>query len=271
VFTESGGGDVPTGYTIGDTHLTTFFGVHYDFQASGDFVLVQADPGLIVETRQKPAPGNSAVAVNTAVAAQMQDNRVAVCMNGVWINGSLTPLADGASKSLANGVTVSRRGQIYTVTRESGDSVQADLSPGSYMNVSVALGVTNPNNIRGLLGGEGTAPHDPISGTGEPLKSPFSYEKFKGYVESWRVSGANSFLLRCEEVQSGMPKAPTYASDLPASEHKRVQRICTHARVKKGQLLEDCMLDVSLLRAKSAAAVFLKAPVPARDLKPTYP
>jgi hypothetical protein len=135
----------------------------------------------------------------------------------------------------------------------------------------MALGVTNPNNIRGLLGGEGAAPHDPINGNGEPLKSPFSYEKFKGYVESWRVSGANSFLLRCEEAQPGMPKAPIYAGDLPASEQKRVQQICTGRGVKKGQLLEDCMLDVSLLRANSAAAVFLNAPVPARDLKPTYP
>jgi hypothetical protein len=183
-------------------------------------------------------------------------------------NGSLTPLADGASKSLANGVTVSRSGQIYTVSRESGDSVQADLSPGNYMNVSVALGVTNPNNIRGLLGGEGAAPHDPIDGNGQPLRSPFSYEKFRGYAKSWRVSRANSFLLSCAEVQSGMPKAPIYASDLPASEQKRVQRICTRAGVNKRQLLEDCMLDVSLLRATSAAAVFLKVPVPTRDLKP---
>ena len=262
---------LPPGYTIGDTHLTTFFGVHYDFQASGDFVLVQADPSLIVQTRQKPAPGNAAVAVNTAVAAQMQDNVVAVCLNGVWVNGSLTPLADGASKSLANGVMVSRRGQIYTVSRDSGDSVQADLSPGSYMNVSVALGVTNRNNIRGLLGGEGAAPHDPINGNGNPLRSPFSYEEFRGYAESWRVSATNSFLLHCAEVRPAMPKAPIYASNLPASEQKRVQRICTRAGVKNGQLLEDCMLDVSLLRAKSAAAVFLKAPVPARDLKPTYP
>lgn len=271
VFAESGGGPLPPGYTVGDTHLTTFFGVHYDFQASGDFVLVQADPGLIVQTRQKPWAMNPGVSVNTAVATEMQDNRIAVCRNGLWVNGSHTSLADGASLSLANGVMVSRRGAVYAVSRESGDLVQADLSPGSYMNVTVALGVTNPYNIRGLLGGEGSAPHDPISGTGEPLKSPFSYEDFQRYAQSWRVSATDSFLLRCEEVAVGMPKAPIYASDLPAPEQERVQRICKRADVKNQALLEDCKLDVSLLHVNSAANVFLRTPAPIRVLKPTYP
>jgi hypothetical protein len=273
MFSESGGGPVPPpGFSVGDTHLTTFFGVHYDFQASGDFVLVQADPGLIVQTRQKPWAMNPSVSVNTAVATEMQDNRIAVCRNGLWVNGSLTPLADGASLSLPNGVMVSRRGAVYAVSRESGDLVQADLSPGSYMNVTVALGVTNPYNIRGLLGGEGPAPHDPISGKGKPLESPFSYEEFQNYAYSWGVSATDSFLLRCGEWERPrMPKAPIYASNLPAPERKRVQQICTQKGVKNQPLLDDCMLDVSLLRANAAADVFLNTPVPTRVLRPTYP
>jgi hypothetical protein len=139
VFSERGGGPLPRGVTIGDTHLTTFFKVHYDFQASGDFVLVQADPGLLVQTRQKPVSTSPVVSVNTAVGTKMQNNRVAVCLTGLSVNGSLMTLADGESLSLANGVTVSRKGSVYTVSSQSGDVVQADLSPGSYMNVSVML------------------------------------------------------------------------------------------------------------------------------------
>ena len=37
---------------IGDTHLTTFNGLLYDFQASGDFILADSGPDFIVQTRQ---------------------------------------------------------------------------------------------------------------------------------------------------------------------------------------------------------------------------
>jgi hypothetical protein len=120
VFSESGGGSLPGGYTI---RRYSPDGVHYDFQASGDFVLVQADPGLLVQTRQKPVPASPVVSVNTAVGIKMQDNRVAVCLAGLSVNGSFKTLA-----SLANGVTVSRKGSVYTVSSPSGDVVRADLS-----------------------------------------------------------------------------------------------------------------------------------------------
>jgi hypothetical protein len=40
---------------LGDTHLTTFGGLLYDFQASGDFVLAQTDPDFVVQTT-RPSP-----------------------------------------------------------------------------------------------------------------------------------------------------------------------------------------------------------------------
>ena len=38
--------------SIGDTHLTTFDGLYYDFQASGEFLLAQDGPEFVVQTRQ---------------------------------------------------------------------------------------------------------------------------------------------------------------------------------------------------------------------------
>jgi hypothetical protein len=201
----------------------------------------------------------------------MQNNSVAVCLTGLVINGSPTPLANGASLSLPNGVLVSRDGSIYTISRSSGDIVQADLSPGSYMNVSVTLGVTNPDNIRGLLGGESRELHDPVDGYGKPLRSPFSYSEFHNYANSWRVKPADSLLLCGKEVQPGWPEKPIYVDNLPRQERDRAQGICAQAGVKTGPLLDDCMLDVSLLGTNSAANVFLKTPVPTRALTPTFP
>ena len=270
-FKEGGGGVVPPpGYSVGDTHLTTFFGVHYDFQASGDFVLAQADPGLVVQTRQIPS-SNPRVSVNTAVATKMQDNSVAVCLTGCRLTGRPTPLADGASLSLTNGVIVSRKGSVYTVSRPSGDVVQADLSPGSYMNVSVTLGVTNKDNIRGLLGGESTEQHDPIDGHGEPLRSPFSYTKeFLRYADSWRVRPEDSLVLCSQSTKPEWPETPIYAGDIPQPERGIARGVCMQAGVKNETLLDDCTLDVSLL-GNTAADVFRNVPAPARALRPTYP
>ena len=50
--------------------------------------------------------------------------------------------------------------------------------------------------------------------------------------------------------------------------------VCARAGVRDATLLDDCTLDVSLLRADTAADAFVNAPVhapaPARDLRP-YP
>ena len=56
VFTESNSGtpdpSCTAGISIGDTHLTTFDGVHYDFQASGEFLLAEVANEFTVQARQ---------------------------------------------------------------------------------------------------------------------------------------------------------------------------------------------------------------------------
>src|SRR6185503_5424999 len=69
--------------TVGDTHLATFGGLFYDFQASGDFVLAQVDPDFVVQTRQvSGAPTWPEASVNSAVATQMGKSKVALCLPG---------------------------------------------------------------------------------------------------------------------------------------------------------------------------------------------
>jgi hypothetical protein len=261
--------DNRNGADSGDTHITTFYGVHYDFQAVGDFVLVQAGPGFIVQARQERL-SNPAVSLNTAVTAKMGKVRVSVCLNNrLAINGASTPLADGAPPlHLPGGVIVSRKGSVYSVASASGDMVTADESPGSYMNLAVRLGATSSdNNILGLLSGNPRT-HDPVSSKGVPLPSPFNYEQFQSFGNSWKPGPIDWLLLDCgREINYRWPRQPIYAQNLPQKEWDAAADICQQKGVK-GPPLDDCILDVSLLRNNNAADVFIDAPIPVRVLRP---
>jgi hypothetical protein len=80
VFTESNSGtpdpSCSAGVSIGDTHLTTFDGVHYDFQASGEFLLAEVANEFTVQARQASVPQWPTAAVNKAVAVRMGQTRV---------------------------------------------------------------------------------------------------------------------------------------------------------------------------------------------------
>ena len=68
-------------HRLGDTHLTTLSGLLYDFQASGDFELLQTSSGFTVQNRQvSGAPTWPSASVNSAVATRMGKAQVAVCL-----------------------------------------------------------------------------------------------------------------------------------------------------------------------------------------------
>jgi hypothetical protein len=265
-FSESGGGPLPPGISWGDTHLTNFRGVHYDFQASGEFVLVQADPDFEVQTRQKPWNPPS-VAVNTGVGTRMGPTRVAVCLSGLEVNGSPTQLDTGKELALAGDVTVSRRNNIYVISRPSGDIVQANLM-GGYMDVSVTLGATNPGTVRGLLGGR---EDELVMRDRTQLKSSIPWDTWVRFADSWRVKEEDSLLCHAGYISPGMPQKQTYVEDLKPGERERARAICVRAGVKDPAFLDDCTLDVSVLGADSAADVFVYAPPTRKVIKPLPP
>jgi hypothetical protein len=269
LFSENGGGEPKgSGYGIGDPHLATFFGVHYDFQASGDFLLVRADPDFIVQTRHKPIGGN--VSVNTAVATKMGDTRVAICFRRrLEINGTPADLSDGKAMAFGD-VLVSRKGNTYEILGPGAAMVRADV--GDVINVYVSLGGINRETARGLLGAASGHPLDLAMPDGNVLPNPPSYAAFIRYADSWRVKPEESLLCHSREVPPGMPPKPISAADLDPRERERVQAICMAAGVRVGPLLDDCMLDVSVLGgANWVVGPFLSAPAPIKQITPTFP
>ena len=266
-FAESTGGGATSNCAaataIGDTHLKTFAGLFYDFQATGDFLLAQTGADFQVQTRQvSGAPNWPNAAVNKAVAVQSGRSRVAVCQNGVTIDGRPARLADGQPIALPEGGDVLRRGNTVLVHGPEGDSMRAVLNSG-YIDVSVGLGRW-PAKVIGLLADSAGKPGQVAARDGTVLSSPFSFEALYGrYGEGWRVPARDSMLMPCgREVVRSRPQKPFFAADLNVDFAKRSEAICTRAQVKRGPLFDACMIDVAVLGAQ-AAKIYVGAAEPA--------
>jgi len=251
--------------TVGDTHLTTFNGLFYDFQASGDFVLAQVDPDFVVQTRQvSGAPTWPDASVNSAVATQMGKNKVAICLGPRFnVDGTTTDLADGKTFSTPDGVDVSRRGNVYFITSQGGDSVRATVN-ASYIDVNVGLGHW-PAKLSGLLANPNGNVNQIAARDGTVLTNEFSFEElYNRFGDSWRVSPRESLLSVCadEKVEVGNPQRPFYARNLEPAVYTRARAVCTSAGVKGEALLDACTLDVAVIGNDAAAKVFVTLPQP---------
>jgi hypothetical protein len=252
--------------TIGDTHLATFNGLFYDFQASGDYVLAEVDPGFTVQTRQvSGAPTWPNASVNKAVAARLGKTQVAVCLapqgndraERVYVDGKLTTVNDGAALSLPEGVYLQRQGNVYLIRSDAGDSVRAEVNP-TWINVNVGLGRW-PAAVHGLIANANGNVNQIATRDNFVLTNPFPFDAlYHRYSDSWRVKAEASMLSVCgREIERGAPRQPFFAKDLEPNLRERARGVCTAAGVKEGPLLDACTLDVAVIGQDAAAKVFV--------------
>jgi hypothetical protein len=270
-------GRCQAGHSHGETHLVTFDGMLYNFQASGEFVLAKAGSDFVVQTRQESAaPHWTNVTFNTAVATRMGKTTVALCLKPkrLLIDGKLHDLADRQKLSLPDGVSVTHNGAEFVITRQDGEIVQATLNETageSWIDVSVGLGHSPHGAVSGLLGNaNGNTGDDiwPRNATGA-LAQPVSFDDFyKVYGKSWVVEPRDSMLCGDQYVAYGIPSELFYATDLPAVLYARAREICTAAGVKDDALLDACMLDVTVFNTPLAARVFTRVARPVTTLLP---
>jgi len=256
--------------SVGDTHLTTFDGLHYDFQASGDFVLLQDGSDFAVHTRQASgAPTWPNAAVNKAVAVQMGKTRVAVYIEPtrLLIDGRAENLADGKTTLLPTGVQVTRHGDVYVISNENGDRVRATLN-STWIDVIAGLGHSE-RDTRGLLGNPKGNAHELATSKGVVLKEPVSFaDLYHAYADSWRVQGTESLFTEATKIKPGIPKKPVYAKDLKPAVSAHATEICKAAGITNQDLLDDCILDNTVLKDEKAVKVFVHAAPPRNVVKP---
>ena len=260
------GGACQTGISMGDTHVTTFDGLYYDFQAWGDYLLASTGPSFIVQTRQAQGlPNWPNAATNHAVAMLIGGHRVAFFLpqTRLLVDGAPAQVADGQSLTLSNDVSIHRKGNVYLVARTAGESVQVDVE-SSWMNVNVGLGASHGTQVRGLLGNANGSADDDLVLDGKALALPVPFEQLYGaYADSLRVTPRDSLFGDEAAPAPGVPNRPFYAGDLNPDQAGAARRVCTGAGVPAGALLEACTLDVVVIGSPAAATAFAAEAPPA--------
>ncbi len=263
-FTETNSAITPQtcATSIGDTHLATFNGLFYDFQASGDFLLAQGGSDFTVQTRQvSGAPNWPNAAVNKAVATRMGNARVAICSGPtrVFVNGTATGVADGQSISLGGGVSLYHGGDTWLIWRKGGDSVRVRVNtiPGNTW-MDVAVGMPRSANPRGLVANPNGNVAVLAMRNGQQLAAPVSFnDLYHRYAESWRVQPNENLLASCGgQIALGIPARAFFAADLPRQAFDKAHALC--AGVEGAAAQEACTLDAAVLGHKAATRVYAR-------------
>jgi subtilisin family serine protease len=125
-------GWVSDGTSDGDTHITTVNGIHYDFQAAGEFVALRDANGMEIQTRQTSVPSAPSVSVNTAIAARVGQHRVSWQPNisGVPDPSGLQLRVDSVVTAISeNGLDLGYGGRI--MKSAAGDGIEIHFPDGT--------------------------------------------------------------------------------------------------------------------------------------------
>jgi len=276
--------DFPSGYTgfptlpnsygdssYGDTHLTTGGTLHYNFQAAGEFTAIDSPDGSVdVQVRQQPAKGETSVTFATAVAANVDGDRVGVYALEPWflrVNGTVETGA-GFSERLPHGGTVARNGDSVTVRWPDGSELVITLfnnfAFSNFANLSYSFTPApgTVSNLTGLLGtGNIYTQLVDSNGTTLLLSDPkFEKKLYSQFANSWRISQAESlFEYRPGESTATftnlkIPYSNYTVASLSASARAKAEAICAALGVRTEPLLDDCILDVGVTGDPGLAA-----------------
>ncbi|MEV6797237.1 VWD domain-containing protein [Micromonospora rifamycinica] len=253
------------GGSNGDPHLVTFDRHYYDFQAVGEFVLVDSTAGepLTVQVRQNPMGDSRTVSVNTAVAVRIGTHRIALTLvdggTEVRLDDTVRVPSPGRTR-LPGGGTLTRRGSDtgaadgYDLSWPDGSAVAVDqIGPYGY-RVLARLAPSRAGKVRGLLGDFDGDPADDIATpAGAPLAQPVPFDKlYPSYADGWRVTRDTSLFSYSDgrDTASFTDRAfPTKAAnvdDLDPARRSQAEQVCRWAGITDPWQLAECVLDVGV-------------------------
>ena len=268
----------------GDPHLTSLDGLHYDFQAAGEYVLVRSRSGdLEIQARQEPYEDSTRVTVNTQIAMKVGGRRVTVVPGStkdsppvVRIDGAPNPVLPGAPVSVGGGSVARDANEIGDVDIAWPDGSHVVVRPVGRWGVAarIDLAEERANQVNGLLGDfDGNPRNDLASRAGKRISYTATATSNWGYVEryripeefskrffadlydrvgdSWRITQAASLLdygpgqTTKTFTKRGIPARPLDPDELSAARRAEAERVCRAAGVTEPGPLADCITDVA--------------------------
>ena len=197
----------------GDVHMITFDGLHYDFQAVGDFVAAQStDPGNAWEVQIRTGSWPGAVSITTELGALVGDDRVTFAIGResfVDVDGAPdTVLRPGVAQTIAGGTLTEVSDDTYRLDMYGGELITV-IDRGTYLDWTVALGPHDgPGSVRGLLGSNTGQTNDDFQlQDGTVLAQPLSEaEILSEFADAWTVAPGTSLLDETNAPSVGIPR-----------------------------------------------------------------
>ena len=195
----------PVGVAWGDVHYVTFDGLHYDFQAEGEFTLAASTiPGdsFDVQVRNAPYYQGATVTTTQEVAANLgSGHKVSfdpTRSHTVWIDGAAV---NAAALTTSNPLTVGDAQIVelspsqYQVKWSTGEILTV-VANGTYLNATVQLpDGSAPGSVKGILGSYSGAANDFQLADGTVIAQPISGADLYGaFADAWRVTQPTSLL-----------------------------------------------------------------------------
>ncbi len=273
----SGGGGGSTASSFGDPHLIGFGGDEFEFQAAGEFTMLQStnSHNLEIQARQQPEFGS--FSVDTAVA--VRDGRAVVEVDrpgdssiSVLINHRLT---HSSHVKLAGGGVVERvalrNAGFGGSTRFPG--VKIRWSDGTYIEIPenfigisllVRVAPDRHDHLTGLLGDAGAPAATRFRGREGKAYPPLTLEQdenavYRKYGASWRISQHESLFTYPRHKNTHSYTLPNFPSkhysdgQVALAKALHAEALCREAGSTNLALLQACEYDV-LLTGKSGYA-----------------
>lgn len=244
----------------GDPHITTLDGLGYDFQAVGEFILVESTSGDPLNVQVRMTPVSDVVSWISAVATEVAGTRImldATRDTALSINGVLTPLNTSNSPLSVGdtGAQIYANDGAYTIIMPNGEQLQVGVSDSGYLNVATYLSDSRPaGSVRGLTGNaDGNSANDLALPNGTILPQPIDFDTlYTTFADAWRITEAQALFDRApgettaDYQDSSYPRGHVTVEDLPADIRAAAEAAVEAAGITDPAIVENAVLDYAL-------------------------
>lgn len=263
--------DGSAGATYGDPHLFTADGVEYDFQAVGEFVFMEDrdDPSFVVQVRQERFKPFTTLSSNTAVAALVGEDRVAV-RAGVAPEISVEGIPRDVERELAlpHGGRVVREDRVFTLAWPTGERLVVNAASRVLLNLRYVPSLHGKaRRLHGLIGTPDGDPHNEfVTRQGAQLAAHLDGNAlYDTFGLSYRITPAESLFDYAPGedtstfTDAAFPRGDRRAAALSPASLRAAYLTCVVAGVADVAALEACTRDVAATGdpefARAAAAM----------------